>query len=209
MNRFSQLLRSLLAPLIALPILATSFSSFAAEPYLQRNRIAYAEHVLDAFRQTKLQKIFNTFSYINAVERNNCRSALSDLKVQCLLSFAKTNCNAAGDGKAQKNCELYSDIIIVNKLSERVFINRSERYHLTRNSREDFRTVLSRRLQQKYGKLVAQFTLTPWSECKKDDTGCLAAGLDQFCLDYTNSKSLSWQYCMSASLWFIGTSNKD
>jgi hypothetical protein len=167
------------------------------------------KNVLQAFQQTKLQKIYNTLSYINAVEKNNCRSALSDLKVQCMLSFAKRNCSAAGGAKLQHNCELYSDIIIVNKLSEHVFISRSERYHLTRNSREDFRTVMTKRLQEKYGKLVAQYTLTPLSDCKKDDLKCLAAGLDRFCLDYTNSNNLSWQYCVSASLWFIGTSKQD
>jgi len=196
---------------VALSFVTASFCSQAAqpyleEPYLKENRVAYIEKVLQAFRQTKLQNIINTYRYINAVERNNCRSALSDLKVECLLSFAKNNCSAAGGAKLRDNCELYSDIIIVNKLSESVFINRSERYRVTRKSSDDFRTALTNRLQQKYGKLVTQFSLTPWSECKKDDLKCLASGLDQFCLDYTNSKSLSWQYCTSASLWFIGTS---
>ena len=186
--------------------MTASFCSVAAEPYLKENRVAYVEKVLQAFHQTKLQNIINTYSYINVVERNNCRSTLSDLKVECLLSFAKKNCSAVGSKKLRVNCELYSDIVIVNKLSEHIFINRSERYHVTRNSSDDFRTALTNRLQQKYGKLVTQFSLTPWSECKKDDLKCLASGLDQFCLDYTNSKSLSWQYCTSASLWFIGTS---
>ena len=197
----------------ALSLVTVSFCGEAAQPYLEKpyleeNRVAYIEKVLQAFRQTKLQHIINTYSYINAVERNNCRSALSDLKVQCLLSFAKKNCAAAGGVKLRDNCELYSDIIIVNKLSESVFINRSERYRVTRKSSDDFRTALANRLQQKYGKLVTQFSLTSWSECKKDDLKCLAIGLDKFCLDYTNSKSLSWQYCTSASLWFIGTSKQ-
>jgi hypothetical protein len=179
---------------------------YMEEPYLEENRVAYIEKVLRAFDQTKLQQIINTYRYINVVERNNCRSSLSDLKVQCLLSFARKNCSAARSAESRSNCELYSDIVIVNKLSESVFISRSERYHVTRNSSDDFKTALTNRLQQKYGKLVTRFYLTSWSECEKDDLKCLATGLDQFCLDYTNTESLSWQYCMSASLWFIGTS---
>jgi hypothetical protein len=191
---------------VILPLSVLSFGGHASQPYLEENRVAYVEKILQAFRQTKLQNIINTYRYIYAVEKNNCRSSLSDLKVECLLSFAKNNCSASVGPQSRNNCELYSDIVIVNKLSENVFIKRSERYHITRNTSDDYRTALTNRLRQKYGRIVTHFSLTQWSECGKDDLKCLAAGLDQFCLDYTNSHSLSWQYCMSASLWFIGTS---
>ena len=183
--------------------------SEAAQPYLQESRVAYIEKALKAFQETKLQNIINTYRYINVVERNNCRSTLSDLKVECLLSFSRKNCSTYGTQKLRDNCELYSDIIIVNKLSESVFIKRSERYRVSRNSKDDFRTALTNRLQQKYGKLATDFFLSAGSECGNEDMKCLAKGLDQFCLDYTNSNSLSWQYCTSASLWFIGTSKQD
>ena len=199
-------------PVILLLIMFNSspgYGSETAQPYLKENRVQYIEKALKAFQDTKLQNIVNTYRYINVVERNNCRSTLSDLKVECLLSFARKNCNAYNRQEARANCELYSDIIIVNKLSESVFIKRSERYRVTRNSKDDFRTALTNRLQQKYGNLVTDFYLATSSECDKEDMKCLAQGLDQFCLDYTNSKSLSWQYCTSASLWFIGTSKLD
>jgi len=208
MYRYSKLTAQLN---FALSLMMVSIVSVAAEqpnnePYLAQNRVSYIEKVLMAFRETKLQHIINTYRYINVVERNNCRSTLSDLKVQCLLSFARKNCSALNSEKRRDNCALYSDIVVVNKLSEHAFIDRYERYHVTRNSGDDFRAALTNRLQQKYGSLVTDFSLTPWSDCEKDNTKCLAAGLDQFCLDYTNSKSLSWQYCVSASLWIIGTS---
>ena len=186
-----------------------SYGGEAEQPYLQENRVAYIEKALKAFQATRLQNIVNTYRYINVVERNNCRSTLSDLKVECLLTFARKNCSTYRKQQARDNCELYSDIIIVNKLSENVFIKRSERYHVTRNTRDDFRTALANRLQQKYGKLVTDFYLTGGSECENKDLRCLSKGLDQFCLDYTNAKSLSWQYCTSASLWFIGTSKEN
>ncbi len=185
------------------------YGSEADQPYLQENRVLYIEKALKAFQETKLQNIFNTYKYINVVERNNCRSTLSDLKVECLLSFARNNCSTYAEQRSRENCELYSDIIIVNKLSESAFIKRSERYRVTKNTKVDFRTALTNRLQQKYGKLVTNFYLTVGSECDNEDVRCLAKGLDQFCLDYTNAKSLSWQYCTSASLWFIGTSKQD
>jgi len=206
MSNVSQYIKWLKLSFITLALVVASFSSRATEPYLDENRVAYVERALEAFRQTKLQKIMNTYRYINVVERNNCRSTLSDLKVQCLLSFARKNCSALNGVKQKENCKLYSDIVVVNKLSEHAFINRSERYHVTRNSGDDFRTALTNRLQQKYGNLVTDFFLTPRSNCEKDDLECLATGLDQFCLDYTNAKNLSWQYCVSASVWFIGTS---
>ena len=186
-----------------------SYGGEVDQPYLQQNRVTYIEKAIKAFQETKLQNVMNTYRYINVVERNNCRSSLSDLKVECLLSFARKNCSTYGKQALRDNCELYSDIIIVNELSESTFIKRSERYRVTRHTKEDFRTVLENRLQQKYGKLVTQYFLTHRSDCDAEDLRCLAKGLDQFCLDYTNAKSLSWQYCTSAALWFIGTSKEN
>lgn len=203
------MIRSYSQLILLLLLMMPGYDSQAAQPYLQENRVLYIEKALKAFQETKLQNIINTYKYINVVERNNCRSSLSDLKVECLLSFARNNCSTYGKQRSRENCELYSDIIIVNKLSESAFIKRSERYRVTRNSKEDYRTALTNRLQQKYGKLVTDFYLTDGSECDNEDLRCLAAGLDQFCLDYTNAKSLSWQYCTSASLWFIGTSKQN
>jgi ribosomal protein S24E len=203
------MIRSYSQLVLLLLLMMPGYGSQAAQPYLQENRVLYIEKALKAFQETKLQNVINTYKYINVVERNNCRSSLSDLKVECLLSFARKNCSTYGKQKSKEYCELYSDIIIANKLSESAFIKRSERYRVTRNTKEDFRTALTNRLHQKYGKLVTDFYLTDGSECNNEDLGCLAAGLDQFCLDYTNAKSLSWQYCTSASLWFIGTSKQD
>ncbi|WP_455200551.1 hypothetical protein [Kaarinaea lacus] len=186
-----------------------SYASETTQPYVEENRVLYIEKALKAFKETRLQNIMNTYRYINVVERNNCRSTLSDLKVECLLSFARKNCSTYRKQNLRDNCELYSDIIIVNKLSENAFVKRSERYRVTRNTKDDFRTALENRLQQKYGKLVTDYYLGIASQCDGEDLSCLAKGLDQFCLDYTNAKSLSWQYCTSASLWFIGISKQD
>jgi len=184
-------------------------TSYAEKPYLEENRVNYISKVLQSFSETPNNRLSNTYSYINVIENNNCRSSLSDLKVECLLSFAKNSCGELRDTKSKNNCELYSDIIVVNKLSEKTFVNRTERYRMLKNTSYDFRTAMANRLQQKYARIVMEFYLTKESDCDNNNFNCLAKGLDQFCLNYTNTNSLSWQYCMSASIWFIGTSKKD
>lgn len=198
-----------ISALLILPGLTVSANSYADEPYLQENRVAYVSKALQAFSETPVNTILNTYSYINVIENNNCRSSLSDLKVECLLSYAKNNCKETQNEKSKSNCELYSDIIVVNKMSEKIFVNRSERYRMLRNTNYDFRTAMSNRLQQKYSRIVTEYFLKKEVDCEDKDFACLARGLDQFCLGYTNNHSLSWQYCMSASLWFIGTSKKE
>lgn len=190
-------------------MLVVSSSSYASKPYLEENRIAYISKVIQAFSETPMHNISNTYSYINVVENNNCRSSSSDLGTQCLMSYAKKNCIATGSAALRENCELYSDVIVVNKMSENIFVKRSERYRMLKNTDDDYRTAMANRLQQKYARIVAHFSLTEASDCGEDDFNCLAEGLDQFCLEYTNRQSLSWQYCMSASLWFIGTSKRN
>jgi len=192
-----------------LMFLTISSNCYASNHYLENNRVAYTSKVLQAFNESTLQNIYNTYSYIEVVDKNSCRSRLSDLRAVCLLSLAKKYCRQTGNNKFKDDCELYSDIIVVNKLSENTFVNRSERYSMLENTSEDYRTVMANKLQQKYARIITHFSLTTGSDCRNNDFNCLARGLDKFCLDYTNTQSLSWQYCMSASLWFIGTSTRD
>ncbi len=202
-------MRTILSYVNLLLILMVSFSCYASQPYLEKNRVAYISSVLQAFSETTIHNIYNTYSYINVVENNNCRSRLSDLRTECLLSYARRNCRETTSVELRENCELYSDVIVVNKLSEKAFLDRTERYRMLKNTNDDFRTAMASRLQQKYARIVTHFSLTEGADCNNNDFNCLAKGLDQFCLDYTNTQSLSWQYCMSATLWFIGTSKRD
>ena len=202
-------MRTVLSSISLLLVLMLSSNCYANKPYIEANRVAYISKVMQAFSETSLHDILNTYSYINVVETNNCRSSLSDLGTECLLSYAKRNCSEIGSVKLEDNCELYSDVIIVNKLSENDFVKRTERYRMLKNTSDDFRTAMASRLQQKYAKIVTHFSLTEGSDCDNGDFDCLAKGLDQFCLDYTNKQSLSWQHCVSAALWFIGISKRD
>ncbi len=182
------------------------------QPYLKQSRVEYITGATEAFNNTKLQSIYNTESYIHAIDRNNCQSNLSSLRLECLVNYAKENCQSLRGKRAQMACQQYSDIIIVNKLSEAQFIDKSERYRIAKNAAGgDVRTAMNARLQQKYARIATRFALSELSNCKdtkQADTSleCLADGIDNFCLDYTNRESLSWQYCVGALVWFLGTS---
>lgn len=183
------------------------FETYGAfKPYTKKRREDYIVKVLETFDLTNPEYIRNTYSYIGIVDQNNCKSSLSNLRVQCLMDFSAQNCRELKDSKAIRDCEYYSDIIIVNKLSENIFVSRSERYRMMKNASEDFRTVMANRLMQKYSRVVTEFSLSEFSSCRNKNFNCLAKGIDRFCLDFTNKQSLSWQYCMSAIVWFIGTS---
>lgn len=193
--------------IIVLFIMLWSNVGFVQEqPYLKDNRVNYIANILAAITSANLQDILNVESYISVVDRNNCSSSLSSLRTQCLIQYASDNCKSLRQQSEQSKCELYSDTIVANRLSESVFIPRSERYRLLKNSRGNSRDVLRNRLEQKYSRLVTQFALPLQDECKLDDYPCVAEQLDSFCLDYTNKQNLSWQYCTSAIIWFIGTS---
>lgn len=185
----------------------SSFETFGAfKPYTKKRREEYIVTVLETFDLTKPELVQNTYRYIDIVDKNNCKSGLSSLRVRCLMDYSAQNCRELPDSKAIRDCEYYSDVIIVNKLSENIFVSRSERYRMMKNASEEFSTVMASRLMQKYSRVVTQYALSDYSSCRNKNFKCLAKGIDRFCLDYTNKQSLSWQYCMSAIVWFIGTS---
>jgi hypothetical protein len=177
----------------------------ASLPYLEGNRQHYIVSVLTAFNETNLITINNTYRYLDVARRNNCRSSASDLRADCLLSYARKNCESAGNALDIKYCELYSDVIVVNKLNEGVFIGRSERYGIMKGKRGNYRDVLANRILQKYARIVTHFSIAGGAECSSWDYNCMSQKLDRFCLDYANTQSLSWHHCVGATLWIIGT----
>ena len=194
------------APLVLAVLLGAAVRPAAAnEPYLEESRQAYIAGVLAAFDRASAHEIANTYEYISVAERNHCQSGISDLRTDCLLSYARKNCETAGSAERLKTCELYSDVIVINKLSTKSFINRTERYRMLTDNDVDFREAMTNRLLQKYARIVTQFFLTNGAACRADDFDCLSQGLDRFCVDYANTQNLSWQYCVGASVWFIGT----
>ena len=180
-------------------------SALAEQPYREDNRRQYIASVLTAFAETDLTEVLNTHRYLDVARRNHCRSGALALRADCLLSYARKNCETAGATTAVRRCGFYSDVMVVNKLNERVFVGRSERFGIMKGKRGKYRDVLASRIQQKYARIVIEFSLTGGAGCASEDFRCLARKLDRFCLDYANTESLSWHHCVSASLWMIGT----
>ncbi len=180
----------------------------AEQPYLEQSRRDYIASALQAFFEAGELEIANTQEYLDVAERNSCRASNSDLRTDCLLSYAARNCDAVANQRNAANCQFYSDVMVVNKLSQDAFITRSERYRILSSNSSDGRGAIEGRLQQKYARLVAHFSLTDAANCGNTDFSCLARSLDRFCLDYANTQSLSWQHCVGAAVWFMGTARQ-
>ena len=178
--------------------------AFAEGAYDRKNRIKYIESSLHALKKEDLKSVLDVVQYIAYIDRTMCRSSIESLKINCLLSAAKSNCREKSSDLLKKRCNFYSDIIVINKLSERKFISRRERYRMMKHSK-NYRKTLLKELNRRYASVATDFSLTKRSKCGHDDFNCLAKGINQFCLGYADFKDLSWQYCVGALTWFIGT----
>ena len=175
----------------------------AVEPYRPANRSEYIKGALEAFASTNYATVRDVYSYVSAVERNQCRSFDDSFKVRCLMKAVDKNCRAKRSRAQRALCHKYSDIVVVNKLSETVFVSKRERYHMMKHAR-DYRAAMLNALQQKYVTVATEFALWGGAKCSSDEPSCLARGIDKFCLNYSDHKHLSWQYCVGSLVWFIG-----
>ncbi len=169
--------------------------------YTSENRINYVQQMLDAFGKSNQNMLKNIRNYIQAVDNNRCRSAYADLKTRCLLDAAETNCRQRSGRDNQRNCRLISDVMVANKLGEKEFLDTQTRYRIMKKNKK-FRPAIRNELRRRYAELVTEFGLSRFYE---PNPGGLAAGIDGYCRHITHKRGLSWQYCISAIVWFIGT----
>ncbi|MEZ4269957.1 MAG: hypothetical protein R3C68_00490 [Myxococcota bacterium] len=148
-------------------------------------------------------KLEDAYNYVSAMQGTRCRSSFARLRVQCLIEIAHDNCRDRR-GNAKDDCLLYSDVIVVNHLSEDEFISPEQRYRIMRDHR-DYRPRLRTALDREYAALTTRLILSIDDICKADDYPCLSKHIDTFCLDYADKHNISWQYCVAAMLWSVGT----
>ncbi len=188
------------------------YSSLACSentPYLKDSRIDYIANSLLAMQATKPHILENTRQYISVVDTNNCQSDLLRLRLNCLMSFAEKNCKSLKEKQTRTACKYYSDIIVSNRLGEKLFLSKGEEYRLAKtHSSAELKAARSQKLRQKYASIATQFILSESSNCKIKDHTCMATGLDEFCASYTNKHNLSWNYCVSATLWLMSSRSK-
>ena len=178
-------------------------SALLATPYERTDRIGYIQRMLDALRATDRTTLNNFRNYIHVVDQNRCRSAYTDLRTSCLLEAAKRNCyQKRGGRKARQKCRLVSDVIVTNKLGEKEFIDTQTKYRIM-SAHKKYRQEVRKELWRRYAELVTEFSLSGHYPGGGDE---LAAGIDGYCLRSMNQRGLSWQYCVAALAWFVGTS---
>jgi hypothetical protein len=166
-------------------------------------RGAYIAELIEALRGIDRATLANTRKYIQTVERNKCQAPEMTLRVGCLLEAAGQNCKQLPDD-ARERCRRASDVIATNLLAERVFVPNDVRYQLLSKQR-DARTAIARELHRRYAALVAELAMSEFFPGPRADTAALATGIDRFCSDVAGTRDLSWQYCVSAVVWFVAS----
>lgn len=168
--------------------------------YDQESRVQHIDRTIAALKSAGAENLIDLQNYIHTVDRNQCRSAHGDLQASCLVEAAQRNCDSRkGNPEAMEQCRLISDIIIVNKLGEKTFIDAETKYEIMRDH-SDYRAALRKELLQRYAWLALAFGL---SSHFIEDGDQLAAGIDGYCQHATGARSISWQYCVGAIVWFI------
>jgi hypothetical protein len=181
--------------------------ALAGEPYDTGARVAYVTEALEAARATPLDVLDDTRHFLDVAERNRCKSAFHRLRVACLVEEAKRACRARRGKENRRRCTRYADLIVVNKLSESRFLSAAEKYAIMRDH-VDYRKALRAELRRRYAGIATAFLGTRRAACRPSDAGCLAAGVDAYCMEYTETHDLSWHQCAAALTWFIGTSGR-
>jgi len=166
-------------------------------------RVAYIAGLLDAIAASDATELANTSNYIYTVERNKCQAPAESLHVGCLLEAAARNC-AQRPGDARARCDRASDVIVTNRLSERTFLPEDVRYAVMEN-RRDYRVAIEHELSRRYAILVAELVTSPQFPGSTAGNPALAAGIEGYCRELASRRALSWQYCVAAAVWFIGT----
>jgi hypothetical protein len=145
--------------------------------------------------------VTDTARYITAVERNKCRAPEQSIRVGCLLEAVAQNCRQR-DAASRERCQQISDVIVTNRLSEPIFIPKDVRYRLL-NEQRDFKLALSRELRAQYALRVSEMMMS--RHFTDASEAALARGIDGYCSEVSGSRDLSWQYCVAAVVWFVGT----
>ncbi len=202
-NRFVSIA---LTTLLSLVSLEEAQSSIYEESRLQM----YLEDTLDAILKADSKALTNADEYVQAIAQSRCRSSHLALRMECLIQEAKRYCNAIRQATEKKDCHLYADILVVNRLSEGAFLDRSEKYRIM-SKYKDYRKQIGKELLYKYAAIVAEFKISgeieeSWLEDELPPNQKLAVGIRNFCSEFSNRNKMSWQSCVGAVVWFIGIS---
>ena len=170
------------------------------------DRQKYVLNAVKAIRSTQRQFLVNLDHFVTAVERTTCRSDDLGMALACLLEQVEHNCKSVEE-KYKSRCHVIADLVVVNKLNEKQFATRAERVTLMKEATENtYQGQIEKLLMRKYALLTTEMIFNSNDTCMDADRACLAKVIDEYCHQNADIKNIPWQACVSAIVWFMGTS---
>ncbi len=164
-------------------------------PFSSVQRQAYVEKVIKAFREANPNVLKQINEFVDQKERQKCRSFFEALTLNCLQLEVKNKCK-------DETCTILSDIALVNKVNERLFVSREETYKISQKS-ENYAEAYAKALSTKYANLTTELVLMSKENCSDGDYKCQARKIDTYCQKNSDKKNLPWQACVSAVITFM------
>ncbi len=169
--------------------------------YTVEKRIDTISKGLAAVKQLDPNTQNNLISYIHNMAKTACRGNSASLQANCLIEAGRRNCRQMRKTLTDGACNLATDVIIVNRLSESQFLSSREKYRVARKAKKA-RIAIENAIRLRHATLVTEFRLSPFFS-----SGEIAEKIDNFCQDGAKNRGISWQHCTAALVWFIGTSS--
>jgi len=168
------------------------------QSYSPKHRAQIVEKSLRALRNTALDELRSWQGRVDRISAGLCDSPFHARNTRCLLKQAGRFCGVESSLQ-QERCALVMDILLTNKLSEQRFLDRRARYVLMEQS--NFRAAMRKQLEFRYAQWVIGLSMS--IEFSKHVP--LPVRIDRYCERAGRDERLSWQRCVAATVWYIGT----
>lgn len=167
----------------------------------QDRRVQYLQRVITAVRSLSSAERKHLREQSAAVFAGVCKSSDPTLALSCAFESAQKICKKSSN---RETCLVMLDASIVEQLNSKRFISARERYEMM--SREDnYRERMTEALENRYGSIVASFSLNQAAACQSGDIACLSRGIDTYCQAEARQGHLSYQSCAALIALFIGS----
>src|SRR5262249_46531532 len=141
--------------------------------YGRAERETYLASVLSAFQETPRDRIENLSQFFGVIERGACRSDDEALRLTCMSEQARRGC-ASAEKSFRWRCRELSDLLLVNRVNERLFVSPEEKLRLMRKSTgTSYGAAYSLLLTRKYALLATELLLVSDNLCPGSDSTCL------------------------------------
>jgi|GEM_PF-6219992 len=166
-----------------------------AAPVEHRDR--YIGDVLGALRSMTPAARRDLARDVRIAARKQCRADSTTPDAMCVVAAVRKLC-AARPEAARRSCALSADVIAINFLAEKEWVERKTRVRIM-NTSDDFQAGMRAELRARYAGLVAELSMM-----RGFSTGATMAGdIDRFCVARARRRVLTWSRCVGAIVWYI------